>query len=143
MLKPETTRRVRHATLAVVACALWSTSAAAQSAKELAMLDSLLSIADNYIALVVSTHDVNADDSKAAALQLQKMKEIFEDRGDVVGSEQFFRSVLARASDRTVRNMTYMLLVDILKDAGRYDDAEALMRDAIDESLKALEGRAN
>ncbi len=143
MFDCRTTRRVRHMALALVACAVWSTSAAAQSAKELAMFDSLLSIADNYIALVVSTHDVNADDGKAAALQLQKMKEIYEDRGDVEGSEQFFRSVLAKASDRTVRNMTYMLLVDILKDAGRYDDAEALMREAIDESLQALEGRTN
>lgn len=133
--------RARHLWLGIAACLVLSVPAQAQSAKELAMFESFLAIADSYIELVVNTHDVNADDGTAAVLQLQKMKEIFEDQGDVDGAISFFEGVLGKTSDRTVRNTTYMMLVDLLKDDGRFDDAEALMRKAIDESLSSLEGR--
>ena len=141
MFKPDSRRGPLRVLMGVLACVLLSPvaiSAHAQSAKELQLFESFLGIMHSYLELIEMTHDVNADDSRAAVLQLQKMKEIFDEQGDVDGAVEFFGALLETADNRTVRNTTYMLLVDLLKDAGRFDDAEALMRDALEESMTAL-----
>ncbi|MEO1573596.1 MAG: tetratricopeptide repeat protein [Pseudomonadota bacterium] len=126
------------ATIALVS-ALVIAPAHAQSAKELAVFQSFLDIAEGYMALVVDTHDVNASPTTAAVLQMQKMKEVYEDQGDPGGAVTYFRGVLEKTENRTLRNTAYMLLADLLKDSGRFDEAQAVLEDAIDESIAAVD----
>jgi tetratricopeptide (TPR) repeat protein len=112
----------------------------AQSAKELKAFESFLAIMDGYLGIIESTHAINADAEKAAILQLQKVKEVREDQGDPQAAIDLYEGVLRDAKNPAVRNAVYMMLGDLLKDEGRYDDAAALFKRAVDENLAALDG---
>lgn len=131
----------RRGVVATVATALMVFScgpAHAQSARELQTFQSFLDIVESYMGIIEASHSVNADDSKAAVAQLMKVKEIFDDQGDIDGAIVFFKRVLDKTQHRTIRNTAYSLMVDLLKEAERFDEAQDMASTALDESISAL-----
>lgn len=136
MLRPD----LKIAALITTLCLVCSPLAHAQSAKELKAFESFLAIMDGYLGIIESTHAINADAEKAAIMQLQKVKEVREDQGDPAAAIALYEKVLREAKNPAVRNAVYMMLGDLLKDQGRYDDAAATFKSALDENLAALDG---
>ncbi len=89
--------------------------------------------------LVASTHAISADPEQAAILQLQRIQEIHDERGDNAGAAAVFRSVLDQTENRAVRNAAWSMLGNNLKDTGRIDEAVEALRQGLNENLEALD----
>lgn len=124
--------------LLIVVC-LTITPAKAQSADEIDRLTSFLTLINDYFAVIESTHSINDDPEKAAILQMQKIQEVFEERGEKARSVNVFKNVLAQSRNQTIRNGAYLLLGDTLKETGRHDEAIEMLEAALAENIKAAE----
>jgi predicted negative regulator of RcsB-dependent stress response len=68
---------------------------------------------------------------------MQKIQEVYEERGEKARSTDVLKEVLEKSNNSTIRNAAYMMLGDTLKDTGRADEALALLRRGLDENIKA------
>lgn len=128
---------LKSTSIAIGATLLLAFAPASYAQDELKMMQTFLSIMQDYMAIIESTHDINSDPEKAAILQMQKIKEIYEDRGEKARVNEVLRDILSQSDNQTIRNTAYMLLGDTLKDTGRSDEAITLMREALAENIKA------
>jgi len=133
--------RPKRIALALLAMGLLglSAGAAAQepSAEQLRMMQTFLGIMQDYFAVIESAHEINADAEKSAILQLQKIQETYEDRGEKARVIEVLRDVLKSTRNQTIRNYAYMMMGDVLKDTGRSDEAIRLLREGLKENLAA------
>ena len=113
------------ATLLLVA----APGAHAQTQDDLRLMQTFLSIMTDYFEIT----------EKAAIMQMQKIKEVYEDRGEKVRSVEVLREVLDKSSSPAIRNAAFMLLGDTLKDAGRTDEALEYLRRGLAENIQAAE----
>jgi len=113
--------------------------ARAQSPDDLAMIQTFLDIMTDYFEIIESTYDVSADPEKAAILQMMKIQEVYEDRGDKADSVAVLQEVLEDSNNPTIRNAAYMLIGDTLKETGRADEALEYLRRGLDENIKAAQ----
>jgi len=139
MFSPDRRSTTLVTLIATAGFVLLQLPAHAQSAREIQTFQSFLEIVDSYLAIIESSHAVYSDDGKTAVAQLTKIKEIFDESDDVDGAVKFFEDILARTEHRTVRNTAYTLLIDVLKDAGRFDEAETAARNALKDTIDALD----
>jgi tetratricopeptide (TPR) repeat protein len=132
---------LKLATLGVVGALLLAIApgAHAQSKDDLALMQQFLAIMTDYFEIIESSHDIASDPEKAAIMQMQKIQEVYEQRGEKVRSVDVLQKVLEDSSNGTIRNAAYMLLGDTLKDAGRTDEALALLRRGLQENIKAAQ----
>lgn len=114
-------------------------SAKAQSQEDLALMQTFLSIMTDYFEIIESTYDVASDPEKAAIMQMQKIQEVYEERGEKARSAEVLRQVLEDSNNTTIRNAAYMLLGDTLKETGRADEALKFLRQGLDENIKAAQ----
>lgn len=112
-------------------------TASAQSVDDVNRMQSFLELVGNYYALIEKTHDISDDPEKAAILQMQKIQEVFEDRGEKARSHTVLKRVLDESTNQTIRNAAYLLLSDSLKETGRHDEAVQLLQRALEENVKA------
>lgn len=114
-------------------------AAPAQSMDELSRMQTFLGIMTDYMAIIETTHEISAEPEKAAILQMQKMKEIYEERGEKARVVEELSRVLENSSNPAIRNAAYVLMSDTLKETGRSAEAIELLRKGLAENLKAAE----
>lgn len=112
-------------------------AAHAQSQDDLRLMQTFLAIVGDYYDVIEATYDISSDPEKAAILQMQKIQEVYEDRGEKVRSAEVLKQVLKESKNATIRNAAYVLLGDTLKEAGRSDEALELLRQGLEENIKA------
>ncbi len=129
----------KHLVVGISAAILLSVAPAshAQSPDELKLMQTFLSIMTDYFAIIEASHDIASDPEKAAIMQMQKIQEVYEARGEKARSAEVLRQVLKSTDNTTIRNAAYMLLGDTLKDTGRTDEALELLRQGLEENIKA------
>jgi hypothetical protein len=137
----QTARRTRRALAGLLAAGLLAAAPAAQaqSTDELTTIQTFLGIMTDYMAIIEATHDISSEPEKAAILQMQKMKEVYEERGEKARVVEELRRVLENSSNQAIRNAAYVLMSDTLKETGRSAEAIELLRRGLAENLKAAE----
>ncbi|MEL7535874.1 MAG: tetratricopeptide repeat protein [Pseudomonadota bacterium] len=125
---------------AIIGFALAAASpAAAQSADDLNRMQSFLSLVQNYFGLIEATHEISDDPEKAAILQMQKIQEVYEDRGEKARAQEVFRRVIEESDNQTIRNAAFLLLGDSLKETGRHEEAIDVLQQALAENVRAAD----
>ncbi|MDH5620194.1 MAG: tetratricopeptide repeat protein [Gammaproteobacteria bacterium] len=129
---------LRTITIGVTATVLLAVApgARAQTQDDLAMMQAFLQIMNDYFEIIDATYDVASDTEKAAILQMMKIQEVYEERGDKARSADVLRKVLEDSRSPTIRNAAYMLLGDTLKEAGRLDEALEYLQRGLDENIQ-------
>jgi tetratricopeptide (TPR) repeat protein len=132
-------RTFRKITISVTAVMLFiaAPGAHAQEQKNLELMQTFLSIMTDYFEIIESTHDIASDPEKAAIMQMQKIQEVYEQRGEKARSTDVLKQVLEDSDNPAIRNAAYMLLGDTLKDSGRADEAIELLRQGLNENIAA------
>ena len=113
--------------------------ARAQSPDDLALMQTFLEIMTDYFQIIESTHEIASDSEKAAILQMTKIQEVYEERGEKARSTTVLKDVLEKSNNQAIRNAAYMLLGDTLKDTGRADEALELLQQGLDENIRAAQ----
>ena len=132
-------RTVKTAFVSIAATLLLATAptANAQSQDDLALMQTFLSIMTDYLQIIESTHVIVSDSEKAAILQMQKIQEAYEERGEKARVADVLRNVLETSRNDAVRATAYVMLGDILKETGRTDEAVQVLREGLNESINA------
>ena len=132
-------RTFRKITISITAAMLLvaAPGAHAQDQKNLELMQTFLSIMSDYFEIIESTHDIASDPEKAAIMQMQKIQEVYEQRGEKARSTDVLKQVLADSDNTAIRNAAYMLLGDTLKETGRADEAIELLRQGLNENIAA------
>lgn len=112
-------------------------AAVAQTPGELQTMQTFLEIMESYFGIIDATHDVSKSSEKAAIMQMMKIKEVYEERGEKARAVDVLREVLADSRNPTVRNAAIMLMSDLLKETGRSDEAIDLLRQGLAENINA------
>ncbi len=109
----------------------------AQSQDDLALMQTFLNIMTDYLQIIDATHAIVSDSEKAAIMQMQKIQEAYEDRGEKARVADVLRDVLKDSRNPAIRNAAYIMLGDILKETGRTDEAIQLLREGLNENINA------
>lgn len=113
--------------------------ARAQTQDDLALMQTFLEIMTDYFQIIESTHDIALDAEKSAILQMMKIQEVYEERGEKARSTAVLKDVLAKSNNQAIRNAAYMLLGDTLKETGRADEALELLKKGLNENVEAAQ----
>lgn len=134
-------RNFRNMTIGVAATIMLAVSPAsrAQSPDDLALMQTFLSIMTDYFEIIRSTHEIASDPEKAAIMQMQKIQEVYEERGEKARSTDVLRQVLDDSNNPAIRNAAFMMLGDTLKETGRADEALEFLRQGLGENIRAAE----
>ena len=130
-----TLRAITIATLATFTLAAAPVSKA-QSPDDLRMMQTFLSIMQDYFKIIESTHDIASDSEKSAIMKMQKIKEVYEELGKTADAVAVLREVLEESRNPAIRNAAYMMLGDTLKDTGRREEAIRLLRQGLAENIR-------
>ena len=132
-------RTVKTALVGITATLLlaMAPTANAQSQDDLALMQTFLAIMTDYLHIIESTHVIVSDSEKAAILQMQKIQEAYEERGNKALVADVLRDVLETSRNDAVRAAAYVMLGDILKETGRTDEAVQVLRQGLNESINA------
>ncbi|MDA0707347.1 MAG: hypothetical protein O2805_12235 [Proteobacteria bacterium] len=134
-------RTFRKIAISVTAVALVAIApgAKAQETEDLELMQTFLAIMTDYFEIIDSTHGVASNPEKAAIMQMQKIQEVYEQRGEKAHSTEVLKQVLEDSHNPTIRNAAYMMLGDTLKDTGRADEALQLLHQGLAENITAAE----
>ena len=134
-------RTFRRITISITAAMLLvaAPGAHAQDQENLELMQTFLAIMTDYMEIIESTHDIASDPEKAAIMQMQKIQEVYEQRGEKARSTDVLKQVLEDSDNITIRNAAYMLLGDTLKDTGRADEALIYLQQGLEENIKAAQ----
>lgn len=129
----------RNLTISAIACLVlvFAPTAGAQSPDELRTMQTFLEIMSSYFEIIESSYEISSNAEKAAIFQLQKVQEVYEQRGEKARAVEVFRDVLKQTKNPTIRNAVYMLISDNLKDSGRTDEAIEMLRQGLRENIAA------
>ena len=132
-------KSLKYMMIGAVACTFTAVApvSQAQDLEDLATMQTFLEIMDSYFGIIESTHDVSSSAEKAAIMQMQKIREIHEDRGEKARAAGILREVLESSRNQTIRNAAYMLLGDTLKETGRSDEALKVLEQGLRENIQA------
>ena len=132
---------VKTITLAIVAAALLGVTpqARAQDMAQIQLMQTFLDLMTQYYAIIESTHAIAADSEKAAIMQMQKIQEVYEDRGDKAKSVDVLKRVLEDSNNQAIRNAAYLMIGDTLKESGRASEALEYLQRGLDENIKAAD----
>jgi len=119
----------------VLAC-LVSTPGLAQQAADLEQMRQFIGLMEGYYGIIDGVHSIASDSDKAAILQLQKIEEIYKQRGDRAEAIAVLRDAMERTSSATVRNAASIMLADALNETGQATEAVAVLRQALEANLK-------
>ncbi len=114
-------------------------TANAQRPEDLQLMQTFLNIMTDYFEIIRSTHDIASNPEKAAIMQMQKIQEVYEERGEKARSVSVLQEVLEDSNNPTIRNAAYIMLGDTLKETGRADEALEFLRRGLDENIRAAE----
>ena len=131
----------RTLTVGVVAtlCLAATPDTRAQSPEDLETIQTFLAIMTDYFKIIESTYDISSSNEKSAIMKMQKIQEIYEERGEKGRAADVLRQVLSETDNTTIRNAAFFLLGDNLKDTGRSEEAITLLREGLSENIKAAQ----
>ncbi|MEL7187246.1 MAG: hypothetical protein AAFN50_12560, partial [Pseudomonadota bacterium] len=66
----------------------------AQSADDLRTMQTFLDIMTSYFQIIESSHAISSDDEKSAIMHMQKIQEVYEERGEKIRAAEVLREVL-------------------------------------------------
>jgi len=121
--------------IALSGCFLVPAGVNAQAPEDLEKMQQFLGIMTSYFDIIESTYDINSDAEKAAIFQMQKIQEVYENRGEKARAIGVFQQVLKETDNPTIRNAAYMLLGDALKETGRADEAIRVLQEGLRENI--------
>ncbi len=121
--------------IALSGCLLVPAGVNAQAPEDLEKMQQFLGIMTSYFDIIESTYDINSDAEKAAIFQMQKIQEVYENRGEKARAIGVFQQVLKETDNPTIRNAAYMLLGDALKETGRADEAIRILQEGLRENI--------
>ena len=137
------TRKQRWTTsvvsLVVSSMLLISTPAKAQTAEQLETIRGFVQLMQDYYALIKSVHAISDNAEASAILQMFKIEEIYEERGQKAAAAEVFQDVLARSKNPTIRNAAIMMLGENLKETDRADEALKVLRDGLFENINSAQ----
>ena len=110
--------------------------AADPNAAQLEQMQSLMKVMQGYYQLIEEIHEVAQDADKSAILQLQKIEEIYKQRGDRAEAIKYMRDVLKRTTSPVVRNAASVMLADALNETGRSSQAVEVLQEALENNMK-------
>lgn len=108
----------------------------AQSPENLKMMQTFLSLMQDYFVIINETHGIASDPEKAAIMQMQKIQEVYEKRGEKASSVPVLMGVLEDSRSPAIRNAVYIMLADTLNETGRSDEAIKLLREGLKENIQ-------
>ena len=114
-------------------------AANAQRPEDLELMQAFLNIMTDYFQIIESTHEIASDPEKAAIMQMQKIQEVYEERGEKARSVEVLQDALEDSNNPAIRNAAFMMLGDTLKETGRADEALEFLRRGLDENIKAAQ----
>ena len=109
--------------------------ATAAEAEDLGRMKEFMGIMEGYYSIIDGVHAVASDSEKSAIQQLQKIEEIYKNRGDRAQAIEILRDVVARTSNDTIRNAASMMLADALNETGQASEAVQVLRTALETNL--------
>ncbi len=121
---------------ALVVAALAAGPVHAAEMESLGDMERFIGVMQGYYGLIEAVHNVASDPDKAAILQLQKIGEIYKNRGDRAESIAVLTDVVERSKSPTVRNAAAIMLADALNETGRATQAVEVLKKALDGNLK-------
>lgn len=92
-------------------------------------------VKDSY-KIVHGTRDISKDPELAVILQLQKIGDIYREKGDSQKLIETLEYVLKKSNNRAVRNAAYHLLSDRLRDLGEHEKALEMLKKGLEENLQ-------
>ncbi len=107
----------------------------APGAAELERMQQFLGVMQGYYSLIEDQYAVASDQEKSAILQMQKIEEIYKNRGDRAEAITVLRDVLERSQNPTIRNAAAIMLADALNETGRASEAVEVLRSALQTNL--------
>jgi len=113
--------------------------AGAQQLSDIQLMQSFLDLMTQYYALIESTHDITSDAEKSAIMQMQKIQEVYEERGDKAKSVDVLLKVLEDSRNPAIRNAAFLMLGETLKESGRATEAIELLQRGLDENISAAD----
>lgn len=119
-----------------VTAALAGAPSYAQDAPDLQRMQQFIGLMQGYFEVIHATHAVAADPEKSAILQLQKIQDIYKERGDRAEAISVLRQVMDTTSNPTIRNAAAMMLADALNETGQASKAVEVLQSALDANLK-------
>jgi tetratricopeptide (TPR) repeat protein len=125
----------RHPLSAVLLAALAIPAAAAERPTDLTTMSQFVEVMKGYFDVIERIHGVAADADKAAIQQLQKIDEIYKNRGERAESIKVLQKVVDGSGSATVRNAAVIMLADALNETGRGEQALAALERAMERNL--------
>lgn len=132
---------VKTLTLTAMAVVLLGVApqARAQDMAQIQLMQTFLDLMTQYYVIIESTHDIASDSEKAAIMQMQKIQEVYEDRGDKAKSVDVLKGVLEDSNNQAIRNAAYLMIGDTLKESGRASEALEYLQRGLAENIRAAD----
>lgn len=103
---------------------------------EVQQMSAFLGLVNQFYGIVDSMNDVSNDPTKSAIMQMFKIQEIYEQRGEKAKAAEVFRAVIKDAKDPELKNAATIMLGDLLKETGQADEAIRTLRSGLMENVK-------
>lgn len=131
----------RTGLIAALCVAVTGVFAAPANAQEpdLALMQSFINLMQGYYQIIESTHSITSDPEKAAILQMVKLKEAYEESGQLQQAERALQETLDKARNPSIRAAAFVMLGDLQKERGDRQKAAQTFRKALEESLSRAE----
>ncbi|MEM9173432.1 MAG: tetratricopeptide repeat protein [Pseudomonadota bacterium] len=129
-------QQLKTVTLSAVIGLLGVMPLAAQANDDLATMGQFLTLMEDYFGIIESTHSIAASAEKSAILQMQKLKELYDDRGETARVIPIYRKVLENSTNQAIRSAATLLLSEALQETGRTDDAAKLLVQGLTENVQ-------
>ncbi len=123
------------ASILLSATLVFSIPAKAQTPEQLETIRGFVQLMQDYYSLIKSVHAISDNAEASAILQMFKIEEIYEERGQKADAAQVFENVLARSKNPTIRNAATMMLGENLKETNRADEALKVLQDGLFENI--------
>ncbi len=115
---------------------LLTPAALADDTQDLAKMTQFVELMQGFYATIESVYDVASDPEKSAILQMQKIEEIYKQRGDRAEAIKILQQVMKSTDNATVRNAASIMLGDALNETGHASEAVKVLRAALDENIR-------
>ncbi|MGK0180710.1 MAG: putative negative regulator of RcsB-dependent stress response [Nitrospinales bacterium] len=116
--------------------AVLSTSTVVRAEDEFQAMSNMVNLMDSFFGLMNSVYDMNADNEKAALLQMHAIEEIYKDQGRHKDAVAVYENVLKKSNNSTIRNIAYSRMADVLKESGDLEGSIKVLNNALAETLK-------
>ena len=105
--------------------------------EQVEMMKQFVGLMQGYYALIEQVHAIAADPEKSAILELQKIEDIYKNRGDRADAIVVLREVVQTSPSPSVRNAAAFMLAEALNETGQASEAVRVLTDVLDKNLKS------